>query len=411
MQNALVESLRIQEKGRKILDGLQELKAKFKQQFDQEGYRVFFAPGRINLIGEYTDFNGGHVFPCALTFGTYALAKKRGDDQVRMYSMNFPERGMVEFPLSDLDYCKEHDWANYPKGMMRYFVEAGYQISSGVDVLFYGNVPNGAGLSSSASIEMVTGVLLEGIYDLQIDRIELIKLGKKVENHFIGVNSGIMDQFAVGMGKAGNGIILNCQSLTYHYAPLPLDQHDIIIMNTNKRRELTDSKYNERRSECDEALEQVREVVEIDFLCDLDEDAFERYQDQISNHKAKKRAKHVVYENGRTLKALEELKKGNLQEFGKLMDESHRSLQEDFEVTGKELDALVAAAWKQPGVLGARMVGAGFGGCAIAIVEKEWADTFIRAVGKNYHEAIGYEATFYVASIGDGAKEITKEVL
>ncbi|MBT2733393.1 galactokinase [Bacillus sp. ISL-7] len=371
--------------------------------------KAFFAPGRINLIGEHTDYNGGHVFPCAITYGTYAVARKREDQVIRLYSTNFPEKGIIEFNLNELEYEKEHNWANYPKGMIRYMIEAGYEIPTGFDCAIEGNIPNGAGLSSSASIELLTGVLVNGLFELEIPRLDLIKLGKKVENEFIGVNSGIMDQFAIGMGKKDAGILLDCQTLSYEYAPIHLDDYKILIMNTNKRRELADSKYNERRGECEEALAQLQQKLPIEALGQLSEAEFDENQYLITNETVRKRAKHAVNENVRTIKALEELKAGNLEAFGQLINQSHVSLRDDYEVTGVELDSLVEAAWKQPGVLGARMTGAGFGGCAIAIVENDEVENFIANVGAAYHEKIGYKAEFYAASIGDGAKEIQME--
>lgn len=371
--------------------------------------QAFFAPGRINLIGEHTDYNGGHVFPCAITYGTYAVARKREDKVIRLYSTNFPEKGIIEFNLSELDYEKEHNWANYPKGMVRYILEAGYEIQAGFDCVIEGNIPNGAGLSSSASIELLTGVLVNGLFNLEIPRLDLIKIGKRVENEFIGVNSGIMDQFAIGMGKKDAGILLDCQTLKYEYAPIHLEDYKILIMNTNKRRELADSKYNERRGECEEALAQLQQKLPIEALGQLSEAEFDENQYLITNETVRKRAKHAVYENMRTIKALEELKLGNLEAFGQLVNQSHVSLRDDYEVTGVELDSLVEAAWKQPGVLGARMTGAGFGGCAIAIVRNGEVDNFIENVGAAYLDKIGYEAEFYAASIGDGAKEIRLE--
>ncbi|WP_042357204.1 galactokinase [Bacillus rubiinfantis] len=371
--------------------------------------QAFFAPGRINLIGEHTDYNGGHVFPCAITYGTYAVARKREDALVRLYSKNFPEKGIIEFSLHELDYNAEHAWANYPKGMIRYIIEAGFGIPAGFDCAIEGNIPNGAGLSSSASIELLIGVLVNGLFGLEIPRLQLIKIGKRVENEFIGVNSGIMDQFAVGMGKQDAGILLDCQTLEYQYAPIVMGNHKIIIMNTNKRRELADSKYNERRSECEEALKELQKELPIEALGQLSEQQFEGNKHLISNETIQKRAKHAVYENIRTLKALDELKAGNLEAFGQLMNQSHISLRDDYEVTGIELDSLVEAAWQQPGVLGARMTGAGFGGCAIAIVANSEVESFIANVGAAYQQKIGYRADFYVASIGDGAKEIEME--
>ncbi|WP_066391468.1 galactokinase [Neobacillus mesonae] len=373
--------------------------------------KAFFAPGRINLIGEHTDYNGGHVFPCAITYGTYAAARRREDKLVRLYSHNFPEKGIIEFSLNELNFDGEHAWANYPKGMIRYIIEAGYQIPAGFECAIEGNIPNGAGLSSSASIELLTGVLMNGLFQLEIPRLELIKIGKRVENEFIGVNSGIMDQFAIGMGQKDAGILLDCQTLKYEYAPIHLENHKIIIMNTNKRRELADSKYNERRSECEAALEVLQQKLPIEALGQLSEQEFDEQQHFLKDETVRKRAKHAVYENVRTLKALQALRAGNLEEFGQLMNQSHISLRDDYEVTGVELDSLVAAAWNQPGVLGARMTGAGFGGCAIAIVENNEVEDFIAKVGAIYEDKIGYPADFYVASIGDGAKEIELEAV
>jgi galactokinase len=385
-----------------------DLNKRFEEIFSTEGnneLRSFFSPGRINLIGEHTDYNGGHVFPCAITYGTYGIARNRQDRLVRMYSLNFEDKGIIEFSLEDLSYDKNHNWANYPKGMFRYLKEAGWKISYGLDILIYGNIPNGAGLSSSASLEMLTGVMIEKMFSLSIDRIDLVKLGKKVENEFIGVNSGIMDQFAVGMGRENCGILLDCNTLEYQYAPLHLEGYKIIIMNTNKRRELSDSKYNERRSECETALSILQKSKDVHSLGELTEEEFENLKHLINNDVLLKRARHAVTENQRTLKALKALKKGDLQEFGLLMNASHVSLRYDYEVTGIELDTLVEAAWKYDGTIGARMTGAGFGGCAIAIVKEDCVDGFISDVGKEYEAKIGYAADFYAASIGDGAKE------
>jgi galactokinase len=376
-----------------------------------EQVRLFFSPGRINLIGEHTDYNGGNVFPAAITFGTYGVVREREDRLVRMYSGNFPDKGTIEFSLDSLEYDAAHNWANYPKGMIRYVQESYGTIPHGFDLFIHGNIPNGAGLSSSASIEMLMGVILDEVFNLQINRVELVKLGQKVENKFIGVNSGIMDQFAIGMGKENCGILLDCQTLTYEYAPLNLDKHKIIIMNTNKRRELADSKYNERRAQCEEALQRLQTKLEIEALGSLTEEQFEANRALIGEELLEKRAKHAVYENGRTIKALQALKEGNLARFGELMNASHTSLRDDYEVTGNELDTLVSAAWSQKGTVGARMTGAGFGGCAIALVDNESVDLFIKEVGESYKEKIGYEATFYVASIGDGTKELKGELI
>ncbi|WP_163539477.1 galactokinase [Gracilibacillus sp. YIM 98692] len=380
---------------------------RFQEVFETEQKpQAFFAPGRINLIGEHTDYNGGHVFPAAISFGTYALAIKRQDKKIRFYSDNFPEKGIFESSLDDLIYQEDDDWTNYPKGMLLYFKEDGFSIESGFDVLFYGNIPNGAGLSSSASIELVTGVLLETLYQLDVDRVRMIQIGQKVENQYIGVNSGIMDQFAIGMGKQDHAMLLDCDTLQYQYAPIKLANHDIIIINTNKRRELTESKYNERRSECEQALADLQKELSINSLGDLTPEQFEQYRTLIKNETNQQRAKHAIYENARTITALDKLKAGELQAFGELVNQSHISLRDDYEVTGIELDTIAETAWKQEGVLGARMTGAGFGGCAIAIVEKNHTKAFQEAIEKEYTKIVGYEPSFYVASIGDGAKSL-----
>ena len=288
--------------------------------------RTFFAPGRINLIGEHTDYNGGHVFPASISFGTYALGVKRDDQMIRFYSKNFPDEGIIECSLSDLAFDQSDGWANYPKGMFLLTKAAGHQIVHGADILYYGNIPHGAGLSSSASIELATGVLLKGLYDLQTDTISMVKLGQKVENEYIGVGSGIMDQFAIGMGKKDHAILLDCRTLDYTYAPFVLKEHDVIIINTNKQRTLAGSKYNERRAQCEEALGDLQQELSIASLGELTMEGFEAHQHLIRNEINQKRAKHAVYENARTLKALEKLREGDLAGFGKLMNESHLSL-------------------------------------------------------------------------------------
>ena len=382
------------------------LKQKFEELFGKKDYTAFFAPGRINLIGEHTDYNGGNVFPCAITLGTYAIAAKNDLKQVRLYSENFPEAGVISFDLADLDHKKADSWANYPKGMLRYLKEAGHAIPEGMDMVIFGNIPNGSGLSSSASLELLMGVVLDNLFDLNVDRLDLIKTGKRVENEFIGVNSGIMDQFAVGMGEENKAILLDCNTLEYEMVPVELGNHAIVIMNTKKRRELVDSKYNERRSECEEALAKLQTVVSVGSLGELDEETFENAKAVLESDVLYRRARHAVTENQRTLKAKAALQAGELEAFGQLMNQSHISLRDDYEVTGIELDTLVQAAWDQPGVLGARMTGAGFGGCAIAIVQKEAIPAFIENVGKTYEAAIGYPAEFYIAEISDGAKRL-----
>ena len=385
---------------------MKHLEQKFQEVFGSPAEKHFFAPGRVNLIGEHTDYNGGNVFPCAIDKGTYGLVKKRNDRKFRMYSENFADLGVMEFTLDELTNDKKHDWANYPKGVIKMFLEAGQKIDSGFDILFSGNIPNGAGLSSSASIEMLTAIVLKDLFNLSIDPVEMAQLGKKTENLFIGVNSGIMDQFAVAMGKKDNAILLDCNTLKYDYVPVVLKDEVIVIANTNKRRGLADSKYNERRAECDEALAELQTKLPIKALGELSIEQFEANKDLIKSPVRQKRAKHAVYENQRTLKAQKELSAGNLAEFGKLMNQSHISLRDDYEVTGVELDTLAALAWEQPGVVGSRMTGAGFGGCTVSIVKKDKVDDFIKNVGEAYKNKIGYAADFYIASVSDGAKKL-----
>ena len=385
---------------------MKHLEQKFQEVFGVPAEKQFFAPGRVNLIGEHTDYNGGNVFPCAIDKGTYGLVKKRNDRKFRMYSENFADLGVMEFTLDELTNDKKHDWANYPKGVIKMFLEAGQKIDSGFDILFSGNIPNGAGLSSSASIEMLTAIVLKDLFHLSIDPVEMAQLGKKTENLFIGVNSGIMDQFAVAMGKKDHAILLDCNTLKYAYVPVVLKDEVIVIANTNKRRGLADSKYNERRAECDEALAELQTKLPIKALGELSIEEFEANKDLIKSPIRQKRAKHAVYENQRTLKAQKELSAGNLAEFGKLMNQSHISLRDDYEVTGVELDTLAALAWEQPGVVGSRMTGAGFGGCTVSIVKKDKVDDFIKNVGEAYKNKIGYAADFYIASVSDGAKKL-----
>lgn len=385
---------------------LEKLYNKFKNLFGYEAESKFFAPGRVNLIGEHTDYNGGHVFPCAIHKGTYALVKKRDDKKFRMYSENFENLGIIEFLLDNLVNEKKHKWVNYPKGVVKMFIEAGYKIDSGFDVLFYGNIPNGSGLSSSASIEIVTSIILKDLYNLDIDIVEMVKLSQKAENQFIGVNSGIMDQFAVGMGKKDNAILLDCNTLKYSYAPVILKDEVLVIGNTNKKRGLADSKYNERRAECEEALKDLQKELDIQSLGELSIEEFNKNEKLIKNEINRKRAKHAIYENQRTIKAQKELMEGDLEEFGRLMNESHVSLRDDYEVTGIELDTMVEIAWNQEGVIGSRMTGAGFGGCTISIVKKDAVDKFIENVGKEYKERVGLDADFYVVNISDGAKKL-----
>jgi galactokinase len=371
-----------------------------------EEIREFFSPGRVNLIGEHTDYNGGHVFPCALSFGTYAAARLRRDKKIRLYSGNFEDLGIVEFDLDTLEYEEAHDWANYPKGVLKVFKDEGYAVENGFEAFFFGDIPNGAGLSSSASIELAASVILKGLFRLDVDMISMVKMSQKAENQFVGVNCGIMDQFAIGMGKKSKAVLLDCNTLKYEYAPVELNNASIIIANTNKRRGLADSKYNERRSQCERALSQLQKKLEIKSLGELSLEEFEENKHLIENEIDRKRAKHAVYENQRTLEAVSCLEAGDIEKFGQLMNESHISLRDDYEVTGSELDALVESAWDEEGTIGSRMTGAGFGGCTVSIVKNENIDGFIKNVGERYTERTGLIADFYIASIGDGAREI-----
>lgn len=369
---------------------------------DAEGVKVFFAPGRVNLIGEHTDYNGGHVFPCALTIGTYAAARVRNDRKLRFYSMNFSGLGVLESGIDDLKPEKEADWTNYPKGVMWAFGEKGYEIPNGMDILLYGNIPNGSGLSSSASVEVLTGAILREFFGFEVSNQDLALIGQFAENKFNGVNCGIMDQFAIAMGKKEHAIFLDTADLSYTYAPVKLEGAKIVIACSNKKRGLGDSKYNERRSECETALAELQKVVDIQSLGELTEEQFEEYKSAIGDEARVRRARHAVYENQRTLKAVEALKANDIELFGQLMNASHVSLRDDYEVTGIELDTLVEEAWKVQGVLGSRMTGAGFGGCTVSIVRDESINAFQERVGKIYKAKIGYAADFYVVEIGDG---------
>lgn len=384
----------------------QALNTKFAEIFGPKTTTHYFSPGRINLIGEHTDYNGGHVFPASITYGTYGLAAPREDNKVLVYSTNFDEIGVITFTLDDLTFDKKDNWANYVKGMVLKLKEAGHTIDHGFELLVEGTIPNGAGLSSSASLELLVGVMLEDIFALNTDRLELVQTGKKVENEFIGVNSGIMDQFAIGFGEVDKAILLDTNTLKYEMVPVKLGDYAVVIMNTNKRRELADSKYNERRSECEESLARLQKKLDIQALGELDEATFEANTALIGDDTLIRRARHAVTENQRTLIAKTELEKGNLAAFGKLLNASHHSLRYDYEVTGIELDTLVDAAQKQDGVLGARMTGAGFGGCAIALVKEETIPAFKNNVYDEYLNVVGYAPDFYVAHIGSGTTKI-----
>lgn len=362
----------------------------------------FFAPGRVNLIGEHIDYNGGYVFPAALSLGMFAAVRFRDDNVVRLRSENASAK--VDFEISkDIVYDKKDDWANYPKGIVKYLLNEGYELK-GCDVVLTSTIPKASGLSSSAALEIISSyiMLYPTLGDKQ-DRVYLSKISQKVENEFVGVNCGIMDQFSVAVGKKDNAILLDCSTLNYKYAPFILDGSSLVIMNTNKKRELSDSKYNERRSECDTALAILNKYRKVENLCSANIEDIENY---INDETVRKRAKHAVLENKRVLDAVKVLEEGKIEEFGKLLDASHASLKNDYEVTGFELDTMVEEAQKQEGCLGARMTGAGFGGCAIAIVKNENIDAFTKNVGKAYEDKTGIKPAFYVSVIGDGVKAL-----
>ena len=386
----------------------EQLIAKFQELYGEGGeIRTYFAPGRVNLIGEHTDYNGGHVFPCALTMGTWAVVRNREDRKLGFFSLNFEKLGIIETSLDELIPSKNAGWTNYPKGVMWAFEKRGYELTHGMDILIYGNIPNGSGLSSSASLEVLTGLMLKDTFGFEdLSMIDLALIGQYSENNFNGCNCGIMDQFASAMGKKDHAIFLDTNTLKYEYAPVVLENAKIVIINSKVKHSLVDSAYNDRRNECETALKELQKVTDIKTLGDLTEDGFEQYKDAIKEPVRQKRAKHAVYENQRTIRAVEALKNNDIALFGKLMNESHVSLRDDYEVTGIELDTLAETAWEQPGVIGSRMTGAGFGGCTVSIVEDDKIDAFIENVGNVYKDKIGYAADFYVVTVGDGAHKM-----
>lgn len=385
---------------------MEQLINEFTQVFGEFNGNVYFAPGRVNLIGEHTDYNGGHVFPCALNIGTYLVVNKREDSLLRFYSGNFGGLGIIEVDSNTLVYDKKDDWTNYPKGVIKVLQDAGYNINKGFDLYFFGNIPNGAGLSSSASIELATAIMINDQFAFGIDQVELVKFSQKAENQFVGVKCGIMDQFAIGMGKENHAVLLDTNTLHYEYAPLVINDYSLVIINTNKRRGLADSKYNERRSECEQALAILKNHVNIQSLGELSNEQFDALSVHIKEENVYKRAKHAVYENTRTLEAKEALKRGDLKRFGELMNASHISLRDDYEVTGMELDTLVQIAWNQEGVLGSRMTGAGFGGCTISIVKSDQLEQFKENIINEYTRRIGYQPTIYMVEVGEGARRL-----
>ena len=368
---------------------------------------IFFSPGRVNLIGEHIDYNGGNVFPCAINLGTYGVVREREDNKCRLYSLNITKYGMKEFPINNIQKNNNDGWSAYEKGVVKIFSDNGFKFSRGFDLLIYGNIPNGAGLSSSASVELLTAVILKELNNLDIDMIEMIKLSQKAENLYVGVQSGIMDQFAIGMGKKNHAILLNCNTLNYQYAPFLSDNISIVVGNTNKKRGLADSKYNERRISCEEALKIFQDNgVKINNLCDLSMEEFNNIKTLLKDNTLLKRATHAVSENERTRKAVINLENGDFDSFGKLMNESHLSLKNDYEVTGIELDTMVNLSWNTEGVVGSRMTGAGFGGCTVSLVKNDFVENFKQSVGGNYLKKIGRTPEFYVITAGDGTRKL-----
>ncbi len=379
---------------------------------DPDGVRVFFAPGRVNLIGEHTDYNGGHVFPCAITIGTYAAARRREDKVFHFYSVNDSQLGVVEAELKDLDYRAQDGWSNYPKGVVATFLGKGYAVTHGLDIVYYGEIPGGLGLGSSASLEVVTGLILKELMGLKdVSRMDLALFAQLTENEYLGMKSGIMDPFTSAMGKKDHAIFLDTSNFSYIYAPMCLPHEKIIITNSGKARVDVDERYSERKEECARALKELQALISIHDLGELTAEVFEQVQELITDPVCVRRARHAVTENQRTMQAVEALKRWDIREFGELMNASHLSLKEDYEVSCEELDVLVEEAWELDGVLGSRMMGAGFGGCTVSIVEEEAVDRFIDQIGKRYRARTGRTAEFYVVQIGDGARELEPAIL
>ena len=380
-----------------------ELQEKFRNRFHKEATQFFFCPGRVNLIGEHIDYNGGKVMPCAISLGTFLAVAKNADKKLRFHCLNFPETAELHLQSSYTKTGKE--WFNYPLGAIHQLLQDDYTVS-GLDMMFYGNLPIGAGLSSSASIEVLTMFAIKELFNLNISNIDIALLGKKVENEFIGVNSGIMDQFAVAMGQKDKAILLNCDTLEYEYLPFEIGDYVLAIINSNKQRELADSKYNERFRECGAALKLLKKELTATHLCDIDSATFNTHQHLINDEVLKKRALHVVTENERVKLAKDALQNGELKKFGGLMYASHQSLRDLYEVSGKELDTIVDFCKTYSHCIGARMTGAGFGGCAIALVKKDQFDNFVAKLVSYYKDRIGYEPEVFASVIGNGVGSI-----
>ena len=376
-----------------------KLHSEFKTIYGKPAQHAYFSPGRVNLIGEHIDYNGGLVMPCAITFGTYLLVSPNEENIFRFRSLNFED--IADIPVQGSYKKSGTGWYNYPLGVINYFLKDGYQLQ-GLDILFYGNIPIGSGLSSSASIEVVTAYMLNDLFNGKYSRLDLVKLSKDVENNFIGLNSGIMDQFAVAFGEKDKALVLNCDTLDYNIVNSNLGDYVLAIINTNKPRKLAESKYNERVLECQAALKALQHELDIQNLCDINADTFKQYQHLITDEIVLKRARHVVEENDRVKLAADALAGSDLAGFGKLMYASHHSLKNLYEVSGKELDTVVDYCLTDPNVAGARMTGAGFGGCAIALVKESSYADFSKAVSEYYTATIGYTPSVYSSLIGDG---------
>lgn len=386
---------------------IEKLTEKFREVYGDYGdIRCYFAPGRVNLIGEHTDYNGGHVFPCALSIGTYGILRNRKDRSIRFFSVNYEDKGIIEKKLDGLFPSEEEEWTNYPCGVIWAFQHKGYQLEHGFDILIYGDLPVGAGLSSSASLEVLTGFVLKDIFQLSLSMIEVAFICQYSENTFSGCNCGIMDQFTSAMGKKDYAVFLDTYTLEYEYVPIALDNARIVIVNSKVKHSLVDSAYNDRRKDCERALKDLKKVMKIHSLGELSEREFEDHKEAIQDETRRKRVKHAVYENQRTVLAAKALKSGNIKLFGELMNASHVSLRDDYDVSCEEIDLLVELAWNMPGVLGSRITGGGFGGCTVNIVENDAVEDFVSVIGKKYKEITGLEAEFYFADAGDGARRL-----
>ncbi|MBR0096726.1 MAG: galactokinase [Synergistaceae bacterium] len=379
---------------------------KFQEIFGDNRPECFFAPGRVNLIGEHTDHEGGFVFPCAISFGIKALAAVRPRDTIRLYSLNFDNNKIIEVPINNIKYDKANDWANYPLGVINIFAQHGYNLPSGLDILFSGNLPEGAGLSSSAAIEVLTGRVINDLFNFNLDGVKIALYAQEAENNFVGMHCGIMDQFASSMGRKDHAVLLDCATLKYEYAPLSLGDYKIVITNSNMPHSLNNSAYNLRREQCEAALSDLQKIVKIKKLCELNLSEFKAVKDAIKTPEALKRARHAISENARTLQAVNALKAGDLKTFGELMNASHVSLRDDYEVAIPELDILAELAWACEGVAGSRMTGGGFGGCTVSIVKESFIENFKNKVGENYFKRTGRKADFYVTETSDGARRV-----